>query len=103
MTENTATPAPPPLPATPESHGILARVLEHLAPDIADIRIKAENAIGAAQKLAPVTQEAVSIIQEALKILDPAAAPGAASLIARAEKLAAEAASVAGDLAAFGV
>ena len=83
---------------------------KHLEPFLAEIRgdatdacMKAGSALAAARKLAPVTQEAVSIVQEAVKILDPAAAPGAASLIARAEKLAAEAAGVAADLAAFGL
>jgi hypothetical protein len=94
-------PEPAPVPAVPG--GVMTHIEEwvsrHLAPDIADIRIKAENALGAAGKMAPVLKEMASIVQEAVKALDPADAPAAASLIARAEAVAAEAAMIGAELA----
>ena len=99
MTETAPEPVPEPAPdGGPLTH-LEQWVARHLAPDIADIRIKAENALGAVRKVTPVLAEAVSIIQEAIKTLDPADAPAAAALITRAEELAAEAARIGAELA----
>jgi hypothetical protein len=96
----TETPAAPP---EAEAGGPLTHI-EHwfareVAPDIADIRIKAENAITAARKVAPAVQELASVVTEALKALDPADAPAAAGLIARAEAVLAEAVRIGAEIA----
>lgn len=102
-------PAPEPeAPAGGPLAHFMAALAKHLDPylddvraELADARIKAENALGAAKKLSPVIQEAVSIVQEAVKTLDPADAPAAASLIERAGALAAKAAEIGTEIAAL--
>ena len=101
-------PAPEPVPEpAPETHGLMARVRawfeKDVFPEIADIRIQAANALIATRKIAPVLEEAVSVLGDAVKAADPAADPAVAALIPRIEAVVAEAAKIAADLAASGI
>lgn len=96
---------PPPDPPQDTHLSVLARVerwvAEHVSPEIADARIKAENAITAAGNAAPVLEEVASILGEIVKA--PGAAPSVAALIPRAETVIAEAGKVAEMLAGTGL
>jgi hypothetical protein len=92
----TVTPEPE-APGGPLTH-IEQWIAKHVAPDIADIRIKAGTALAAAQKALPVLEKVAALLEEAVK-----AGTLPAEIITRAETVAAEAASVAADLAAFGL
>lgn len=72
---------------------------EHVFPDIADIRIKAENAIGAARKLAPALEKLSGLVVQVGKA-DPGISP---EVLAAAEEAAGVVARVAADLAAAGI
>lgn len=92
---------PEPVPV-PEAPGPLAHFeawfAKHVFPDIADIRIKAENATIAVKKVAPVLARLGSVVQELAKTLDPADGPGTASLISEAEAVVAEAVKIGTEL-----
>jgi hypothetical protein len=95
----TETPEPAP---EPEAGGLLAHVeawfQAHVFPDIADARIKAENALAAVQKAAPVLEKVAVLLEKSVR-----AGTLPAEIVTEAEAVAAEAASVAGDLATFGL
>lgn len=102
MTETPPAPEPAPVPVPEPEGGPLTHLeawfAKRLAPDIADIRIKAENALTAARKAAPVLEKVAALLEKSVK-----AGTLPAEIITEAEALAAEAASVAGDLAGFGL
>ncbi len=98
--------APEPVPV-PEPEGaplthFEAWVSRHLAPDIADIRIKAENAIIAVRKvqeLAPALEKLASLAVTIAKA-DPGISP---AILADAEEAAGVVARVAPELVALGL
>ena len=102
----TETPEP-----APETGGWLARlerlVAERFGPDIADCRIKAENAdIKAEKALAWLKDHAANaskladLVTEAVKLTDPADASAMSGLVSEAEAIAAEAARIAAEVLA---
>ena len=105
MTEVELTPAPAPegapVPvtvATINNSGFISHILthvrEHIRPDVADARIKAENAAARVSELAPHLQVIASVVAELAKA-DPGIAPGRA---AEAVAAAGEVARIAAEL-----
>lgn len=88
------TPAPEPV-----HEGIVKRAEEwgesHVRPEVADARIKAENAITWAQKHAQQADALGGILVRLVKAIDPAAGSEAAVILADVEQWAAEAARIA--------
>lgn len=93
-----AAPEPVPPAGMPLTH-IEQWFAKHVFPDIADIRIKAENAIGAARKLAPALDK-LSALTIQLAKADPGISP---EIVAAAEEAAGIVAKVAADLAIAGI
>jgi hypothetical protein len=98
------TQTPPETPTAPEGH--FAAWLEyHLAPyladikaDLADARSKSGTALEAVKKAVPVIERVAALLEKSVK-----AGTLPAEIITEAEAVAAEAATVAGDLASFGL
>jgi hypothetical protein len=106
---------PPPAAATPGHFEQWAAkhiepLLRDLRDDLADARIKAENAAREAEKAlallaahAANAEKAAALIAKLVAAADPSASPAVAALIPEAEKILAEAVRIGAVLAAFGV
>jgi hypothetical protein len=93
---------PPPAPVPVPEGGPLAHfeawAAKHIAPDLADIKAKAEGALAGIQKAAPVLEKVAALLEKSVR-----AGTLPAELVTEAEAVAREAAEVAGDLAAAGL
>lgn len=103
MTEPAApTPAPPAEPDTvPGWAGRIERWFEdHIAPDVAEIKGDAKTALEYVAAHAVNVNAVAGLLLKVVQAADPAAAPAVAALAAEAEKITADTARVAGELAA---
>jgi hypothetical protein len=96
LTETPPAPEPVPVPEGGPLTHVEAWFAKHVFPGIADIRIKSENALIAVTKAAPVLEKVARVLEASVK-----AGTLPAEIVADAEAVASEAASVAAELAAF--
>jgi hypothetical protein len=96
---------PPPEPHT--SAGFLAHIRQFfeqdVQPEIADARIKAENALAYIKAHAAQEQAIASLLVKIVSAADPAAAPVLAALLPEAEAVLAKAEQWVADLAGTGM
>lgn len=98
MTGTTPAPAAP-VPAATLTH-IEKWFEEHLAPDLERLRADTAKALQYTAAHAQNLNEVAELLLKLVQAADPVAAPAAAALVAEAERLTAETARVAGQLAA---
>jgi hypothetical protein len=90
----TPTPGPAPAHEGPIKH-VEEWIAEHVRPELADARIKAEQAIAFVRSHAQQADALGGILVRLVKTLDPAEGSEAAVILADAEQWAAEAARIA--------
>jgi len=94
-------PVTPPAPAEPEGVvGHIERWFEgHVAPDVAEVKGDARTALEYVAAHAANVNALANLVLKIVQAADPAAAPATAALSAEAERITAETARVAGELA----